>query len=159
LSVLGVIISATLGSVLGAVVLYVLGRALSKGQLERLFESRIGKILRLKKADADKTGNWFSKYGYKAVFLCRFIPVIRSLISIPAGMAKMNMKKFLLLTTLGTLIWNTVLVSLGRLAGEAWEKVIYYFDFYTGISMVVMVVAILLLAVLFIRNRFFQKAD
>lgn len=155
----GVIIAATLGSLLGAIILYILGSALNADRLEILISSRLGRILRLKKDDIKKSGNWFIRYGNKAIFLGRFVPIVRSLISIPAGMSKMNMKKFLLLTTLGTLIWNAVLVYLGRLAGEGWEKVSCYFDFYTMIAVVVMITIALILSFIFVKKRFLEKAN
>lgn len=158
LNIWGVILSSTLGSVMGAVVLYALGGILNKERLERLISSRFGKVLRLKKEDIKKTDKWFERYGFKAVLLCRFIPIVRSLISIPAGIAKMDIKKFLLFTALGTLVWNTVLVYLGRLAGEAWEKVNGYLDLYTAVSGVLLTAAILVLSIVLIKRGFRRKA-
>ncbi|GAE94668.1 alkaline phosphatase [Gracilibacillus boraciitolerans JCM 21714] len=82
-------------------------------RLEKIIEKWGGHILRVKKTDIYRADAWFDKYGYWTVFFCRFVPVIRSLISIPAGMSNMNIRLFLLFTTLGTLIWNTILVYLG----------------------------------------------
>jgi Uncharacterized membrane-associated protein len=159
MSILGVIISATLGSVLGAIILYIVGMALDNERLKNLLNSRLAGLLHLKRADVNKTGNWFERYSYKAVFICRFVPIVRSLISIPAGMSKMKIWKFLLLTTLGTFLWNAVLVCLGRLAGEAWEKVVYYFDVYTTISIVIMVSVAIVLGAVFIKRKLPGRAD
>ena len=154
MTVWGVIISATIGSSLGAVVLYILGRILNGDRLELLFDSKLGKMLHLKVEDVRTAGKWFNKHGYQAVFLCRFVPIVRSLISIPAGMAKMRLDTFLLLTILGTFIWNSVLVYLGRLAGEAWGTIASYMDYYTMITAAVLVILVLFFAVSFIKKRF-----
>ncbi|MDV4151328.1 DedA family protein [Clostridium sp. AL.422] len=151
------VISATLGSVLGAVILYMIGRLLNTERLESLLDSRIGKILHLKKEDVRKAEKWFIKYDNKAIFFCRFVPIVRSLISIPAGMSKMRLKPFIFLTTIGTFIWNVILIYLGRLAGETWGKVAHYIDFY---SMVVLIVLALISAIflyVFIKKRFIEK--
>ena len=113
LNAIGVIIAATIGSVVGAIVLYLIGRILNKERLERIVSGKIGKVLRLKKEDIEKADKWFDTKGQKTVFICRFIPIVRSLISIPAGMSEMPFIKFLIYTILGSTIWNTVLVLLG----------------------------------------------
>ena len=77
------IIAATIGSVLGALILYFVGRLLSVERLEKLVSGRLGKVLRLKPEDITKAEKWFLKRGYATIFFCRFIPLIRSLISIP----------------------------------------------------------------------------
>jgi len=113
MNIWGVILFATVGSVLGAVVLYAVGRYLNYEKLQRWIGGRWGRRLHLKKEDISQAVDWFSRRGASTVFFCRFIPIVRSLISIPAGVAKMNPAKFIILTTAGTLIWNTVLVYLG----------------------------------------------
>src|SRR5690606_30525922 len=95
LTMTGVIVAATLGSVLGAVILYGAGYMLNVDRLEAIID-KWGKYLRLKKEDVRKADAWFDKYGYWTVLFCRMIPLIRSLISIPAGMAKMKFGLFLL---------------------------------------------------------------
>ena len=122
LHVWGVILSATIGSVLGAIILYGIGRLLSVDLLAKILDGKIGKILRFKKEDVFKACDWFNSKGKKTVLLCRCVPIVRSLISIPAGMAKMKFGIFLVLTTIGSFVWNIVLVYLGAAAGEAWEK-------------------------------------
>lgn len=150
----GSIVSATLGSVLGAIVLYMIGRLLNTERLEHLFESRLGKALHLKKEDIRKAENWFIKYDNKAIFFCRFVPIVRSLISIPAGMSKMSLKLFILLTSIGTFIWNVILIYLGRLAGETWGIVASYIDFYSMVVAVVLGVIALATGYIFIKKRF-----
>ena len=130
---LGVIIASTLGSVLGATLLYGLGLLLDVERLEKIVK-KYGKFLRLTVSDIHKADAWFDKYGPWAVFFGRLVPLIRSLISIPAGMSNMKFWLFLLFTTLGTLIWNTVLVSVGAAVGENWEDIVGYMDIYSNIA-------------------------
>ena len=121
LNVGGVIAAATVGAVLGAIVLYGVGSIFTPERLEHWLDGKWGRILHLKKEDINKAFGWFERRGKTAVLLCRCVPIVRSLISIPAGMSKMKMPMFLLLTTIGSLVWNTVLVYLGVVAGESWE--------------------------------------
>jgi membrane protein DedA with SNARE-associated domain len=129
LTVPGVIIASTVGSVLGAVILYWVGRLVNVSRLES-FVGRWGHILRVKKRDIRTAEGWFLRYGNWTVFFCRLVPVVRSLISIPAGMAKMNFSTFIIFSTLGTLVWNTILVSLGAFLGESWEVILGYIEIY-----------------------------
>lgn len=133
LTVVGVIIAATVGSVLGAVILYGIGYLINVDKLEGWVD-RYGKFLRLKKEDIRRADAWFDKYGYWTVLFCRMIPLIRSLISIPAGMSKMKFGLFLLFTTIGTLIWNIILVSVGAAVGGSWEKIVEFMDVYSNIA-------------------------
>lgn len=128
MTVVGVIIASTIGSVFGAICLYMVGKLVRLSVLKRFLSGRMGLILRLKPSDVDKAMVWFQKHGLLTVFFCRFVPVIRSLISIPAGVARMNMTLFLVYTTLGSLIWNTVLICLGAWAGDNWESILATFD-------------------------------
>lgn len=146
----GMIIAATIGSVAGAVVLYALGRIFKAERLRKLFEGKFGQVLHLNPEHVDKSVEWFEKYESKAVLICRCVPIVRSLISIPAGFASMNIPKFLILTTLGSAVWNTVLVYIGSMLGEAWEKAMPYFDKYSSIAAVVIFVAVCLAAVYFL---------
>lgn len=154
MSLWGVVISATLGSLFGAIILYSVGRLFSVARIESFFDSKYGKILHLQKNDVRRTGKWFVKHGNVAVFLGRFVPVIRSLVSIPAGMAKMKIGPFLLLTSLGTLIWNIVLAYLGKLAGDAWETVADYVDLYSLILIILLVLLVAYIVVKFVKKRF-----
>ena len=158
MNVWGVIIAATIGSVVGAIILYIIGRILNAERLARLFDSRLGKLLRLKKEDVRKAERWFLKHGNKAVFFCRFVPIVRSLISIPAGVAKMQLSPFLSLTVIGTFIWNVVLVFLGKIAGNAWEKIAGYVDVYAMIALAVFVLIAIVVGAIFIKKRFLNTA-
>lgn len=159
MDVWGVILAATAGSVMGAVILYVIGRVLNTERLERLFDGKLGKHLHLKKGDVKRAENWFLKRGNKAVFFCRFVPIVRSLISIPAGVAKMKPGSFLTLTFLGTFIWNTVLVLLGKIAENAWETIAHYVDVYSMVAIVLLALLAVTVIVIFVRKRCLKEDD
>jgi len=133
ITVIGTIIAATIGSVIGAIVLYWIGRVLNEERIDKIVDSKVGKILGLKKDDIHKAFSWFDNKGKFAVFFGRFIPIVRSLVSVPAGMAKMPMVAFLVLTTIGSLIWNTVLITLGRIAGASWNRIAEYIGGYSDL--------------------------
>ena len=143
---------STAGSVAGAFILYGLGRLLSKERLYKIID-RWGKILRVKRKDLDNAESWFTRKGGITVFFCRFIPIIRSLISIPAGMAKMKIAKFVILTTVGTFIWNVILIWLGAIMGENWESIAAFFSTYSDVTLVVIIVAAAAGLFFFIRSR------
>lgn len=152
LTLIGVIIFATLGSLFGAVILYWIGRLLDIERLEKIV-ARWGHILRLKKEDIYKANHWFDRYGIWTVFFCRMVPVLRSLISIPAGMNRMNMSVFLFFTTIGTLIWNTILVGLGAYLGESWELIVYYMDIYSNVVYVLLIILFIIGVIYYFRFR------
>ncbi len=128
----GVLIAATIGSVAGAIILYSIGLLLGVSRLEKLVD-RWGKYLRFTRQDLYRAEAWFTKYGPWTVFFCRLIPLIRSLISIPAGMSGMNFPLFIILTTLGSLIWNGLLVWGGAAVGGNWEEIVSYMDTFSSI--------------------------
>ena len=134
------ILAATLGSLLGAIVLYYIGKIFNKERLKRIVNGKIGKVLRLKASDIEKADKWFDTKGNKTVFFCRFIPIVRSLISIPAGMSEMPMQKFLLYTISGSLIWNTVLIVVGSIVGDKWETIVGYLDNFSNLILIILVI-------------------
>ena len=141
LNLFGMIIFSTLGSTVGAIVLYYIGKILNKERLKKIVSGKIGKVLRLKASDIEKADKWFDTKGNKTVFFCRFIPVVRSLISIPAGMSEMIMSKFLLYTITGSLIWNTVLLFVGSKVGENWKKIEQIMSQYSHIILIILIIA------------------
>lgn len=153
MNVMLVILFATIGSVFGAIVLYYIEKLLNKERLERIISGKLGKILRLKKQDIEKADHWFDTKGAKTVFFCRFVPIVRSLISIPAGMSEMPFPKFLLYTTVGTTIWNTVLVILGRIMGNNWTKIVEIIGYYANIVLVLLAVAIVIFLIIFYNKK------
>ncbi len=153
----GVILFSTIGSLLGAAILYGAGNLLTMDRLGRILEGRIGKILRLKREDVSKAYDWFNSKGKVTVLICRCIPVIRSLISIPAGMANMNIWIFFLLTTIGSLVWNTVLVLLGKAASNSWESIVDKTDTFTHITVIVLGVLFILCAAFYFYKKSKKK--
>ena len=143
MNLLGVIIFSTLGSVVGAIILYGLGYVLNRDRIVKIVNSKIGKILCLKEKDIKKSDNWFDKNGNLTVLYCRFIPIVRSLISIPAGVNKMKFSIFLIYTTIGSVIWNTVLVSLGGIVGDNYLLVAKTFSKYSKLLLVGLILIIL----------------
>lgn len=152
LSIAGVVAAATLGSILGAVILYGIGLLLDVERLEKIVD-RWGHILRVKKEDIHRADAWFDKYGYWTVLFCRMVPLIRSLISIPAGMSNMKFGMFLLFTTIGTLVWNIVLVTVGAILGDSWEDILSFMDVYSNIAYALIAVAAVVFVTLYIRKR------
>ncbi|EAF1144288.1 DedA family protein [Listeria monocytogenes] len=158
LNVVMVIIVATLGSVVGAILLYKVASYFGKERLTKIV-LKYGQILRLKESDIERAENFFLKYGSWAVFLCRMIPLIRSLISIPAGMTKMKMSKFLILTTAGSLLWNTVLIGLGAMLGESWSEIVVFMDSFSTIIYSIIAILVVVGLGFFFRARFKKTLD
>ncbi len=157
LNLIGMLIASTLGSIFGAIILYYIGKIFNKDRLKKLISGRLGKILRLKASDIDNADNWFDNKGNKTVFFCRFIPLVRSLISIPAGMSEMPIIKFLLYTLFGSLIWNTVLIIIGCLVGENWIKIVSILDTYSHIVVIILFVTAVIGVYLFYKKRSSKK--
>lgn len=153
INILGVIIASTLGSLVGALILYYIGKILNKERLKKIVKGKIGKILRLKAKDIDKADEWFDTKGNKTVFFCRFVPILRSLISIPAGMSEMPMPKFLLYTTVGSVIWNSVLTIAGSIVGDKWETIVDIFDKYSHITLIVLIILFIGAIIYFFKKR------
>lgn len=149
----GVIMAATVGSVLGAFILYGVGRVISRDRLEGLFETRLMRALGFKSADVAKAIGWFDRKGQATVLVCRCIPVVRSLISIPAGTAKMHMAKFAAYTLVGSAVWNTVLCTLGYGAGSAWQTVTAEAEWVSDIVKYVILAALVVAAAFWVVRR------
>jgi membrane protein DedA with SNARE-associated domain len=125
MSLVAAILWTTTGSVVGALILYCLGALLGLDRIRAIAK----KLPLVEVSDVDKSEDWFAKHGGKAVFFGRMVPVFRSLISIPAGIERMALPKFVVLTAAGSLIWNTALIMAGYLLGENW----YLVDRYLGL--------------------------
>ena len=154
MNLIGVILSSSIGSVLGAIILYQIGSLVPVSKLEAIVSGKIGKLLHFKKDDVSHAVDWFDSKGNYTVFFCRFIPIVRSLISLPAGMAKMNFSKFFILTSFGSLIWNTVLVTLGAIAGASWQKAAIYFRSYSQAGKIVLFIFLFVGILAYIKKRF-----
>ena len=121
-----------------ALVLYFAGWLLGRERLLKFLDGRAGRLLHFKKEDVELTLEWFSKKGKAAVFFCRCIPILRSLISIPAGMSGMAIGPFMVMTTAGTLVWNIVLVHMGAFAGASWGIITKWMDTYKNWTILVL---------------------
>ena len=145
-----VLFATTLGSLLGALLLYAIGMAAGQRGVRRLFE-RYGHLALLTPEDLTRSESWFDRYGPVAVFIGRLVPVVRSLVSIPAGYRRMPIGQFLLLTGFGSALWNGALVSLGWALGENWRQVEDYVGWLQ--YLVIAVVAVLILRFVWQRRR------
>ncbi|GGN69003.1 DedA family protein [Nocardia rhizosphaerihabitans] len=143
-----VLLWTTLGSVVGALALYGFGAALGRDRLRRI----VDRLPLVRLSDLDRTEDWFARHGDKAVFFGRMIPIFRSLISIPAGIERMPRARFTLLTTAGSLLWNTVFVLAGFALGENWHLV----ETYAGILQKAVLVAVLVAVSVFVIRRLRQ---
>ncbi len=132
----GALFATTAGSVIGACIMYWLGRAFGRDRTALVF----AKTPLLKVRDLEVTEAWFAKHGTKAVFFGRMVPIFRSLISIPAGVERMPFGIFFLLTTLGSLIWNSIFVGAGYTLGENWHVIEPYADWFQRLVILAVVV-------------------
>ncbi|MGW9111600.1 DedA family protein [Microbacterium sp. NPDC055683] len=146
------ILWTTVGSLLGALLLYGIGAWFGVDRLRRI----AARLPLVDAKDVDRTVAWFEKHGGKAVFFGRFVPIFRSLISIPAGVVRMPLWRFALLTTLGSLIWNTAFILVGWYLGEAWHIVEQYMDVVQNVVIVGVVAAVGWFVVVRVRA---QRAD
>lgn len=144
-TVLGMIIAATLGSVVGAWVLYGFSAAVGPVRL-RAIVIRYGAWVGFGEADLDRAESWFDRRSRVAVLVCRCVPLIRSLISIPAGFRRMPLGAFTLFTLIGSLVWNTVLITAGYLLADQWEKVLDFTE--PAQTLVVILLGLLVIAVI-----------
>ncbi len=152
LNIVAVIIYSVLGSLGGAVVLYFVGRILSAERISALLD-KYGRFLRLKSQDVQKAQSKFLQKGTLSVLVCRFIPIVRSLISIPAGMAKMDFTLFCVYTVIGTAVWNAVLVCLGAAAGNNWEAILKILQKYSKTALLVLFVIFVLVSIKIFRKN------
>lgn len=142
------IVWTTLGSVVGAILMYGLGAWFGRDRFYRLWA-----VLPLVKTeDLERTEAWFARYGRHTVFFGRMIPIFRSLISIPAGIERMPLTPFLLLTAAGSLIWNSVFVGAGYVLGENWQRVEGYVGTFQWLVIVAVVLAVCAFVVLRVRS-------
>ncbi|MDN0196720.1 DedA family protein [Streptomyces sp. S.PNR 29] len=139
----------TLGSVAGAVVLYWIGRLFGRERMHAIW----AKLPLVKASDLERTERWFAKHGTKAVFLGRMVPIFRSLVSVPAGVERMPLAVFVMLTTLGSLIWNSVLVLAGYWLGDQWELVETYVGILSKAVLVLVVAALAAYVAVRLRGR------
>ncbi|HWS54568.1 MAG TPA: DedA family protein [Pyrinomonadaceae bacterium] len=127
LSFVGIVIAGAVGTVLGALPLYYLGRKIGDERLKEFADAH-GRWLTLSRGDLEAAGRWFDRHGGAAVFFCRLMPGIRSLISIPAGLGRMRLGPFLAYTTAGATLWSAALAGLGYVLGSGFRRAGEYLD-------------------------------
>ncbi|WP_411081056.1 DedA family protein [Streptomyces sp. cmx-18-6] len=149
LSLASALFWTTLGSVVGAVALYGIGAAFGRERMHALW----AKLPLVRASDLVRTEEWFARHGTKAVLLGRMVPVFRSLISVPAGVERMPLTVFVALTTVGSLIWNTVLVMAGYWLGDRWDVVGTYVGVMSKAVLALAVVALICYVVMRVRGR------
>ncbi|GAA2328014.1 DedA family protein [Streptomyces kunmingensis] len=149
ISLVSALFWTTLGSVVGAAVLYWIGRVIGRDRMYGLW----ARLPLVKVSDLERTEAWFQRHGTKAVLLGRMVPVFRSLISIPAGVERMPLPRFLALTALGSLLWNSVLVLAGYWLGDQWDLVETYVGVISKVVLAVVAVAVVSYLVLRLRGR------
>ena len=155
LSFASVLIWSIVGSVVGAYLLYGIGAWLGAARLRKIADW----MWLVKASDVDASLKFFDKYGRTSVFIGRLIPGIRSLISIPAGLDRMSLLTFGIWTTLGSAIWNTILVSLGYALGDRWEEVTGYVDAYSKVIYVILILIIVGFLAFFIRRAVNERKE
>lgn len=159
MNIFGVILVSTIGSLLGAIILYYLGKIFNKERINKIIKSKYGKLLRIKSKDIEMADKWFDTKGRKTVFFCRFIPVVRSLISIPAGMSEMPLPQFTIYTFFGSLIWNTVLILIGAFAGDKKDYILSLLDDVSNIVLIALIVIFIVLIYKFYNTRIKKKSN
>jgi membrane protein DedA with SNARE-associated domain len=139
-----IIISGSIGNLVGSLVSYIIGVKLGRG-----FILKYGKYVLLKKSHLDRTESYFKKYGDRSTFVSRLLPVIRTYISLPAGVAKMNLKKFAIYTFAGSVIWSIMLTYIGIILGEEWTKIRQYSDYIDG----AVITGIIIIIIIIVKKR------
>ena len=143
------VIAATIGSLVGALALYGVGALVSEERLERLL-TKVGRFVGLRRDDIDRGFRWFERHGRAVVFFGRLIPLVRSVVSLPAGADRMPLRTFVPYTLAGSLLWNTIWIAVGRALGENWRKAERWGEVIELAAIALMVVV---LVVLVVRSR------
>ncbi|AGP29892.1 DedA family protein [Corynebacterium terpenotabidum] len=155
MSALAAFLCATAGSVTGAWLLYWLGAAFGADRLRAIAD----RIWLVEGQDVDRALHWFNRFGDIAILIGRVIPGIRSLISIPAGVDRMNLAKFTLLTTLGSSVWNAVLIWLGWLLGDNYHRVSDTIDDFSTVIYSLIILAVIICVFYLVRRDRKRKAE
>jgi membrane protein DedA with SNARE-associated domain len=151
-TVIGMMIAATVGSVVGALILYFVSAAIGPERL-RGFVERFGKWFGVKSSDLVRAEEWFDRRSVAAVLVGRCVPLIRSIVSIPAGFRRMKLTSFVVLTAIGSAVWNIALIGAGAVLGDQWEQV----GEYVGVFQWLVIVAVLVLLARFVVSRFKKR--
>ena len=149
-NVIYVIIAGSIGNLVGSLVAYYIGF-----KLGREFILKYGKYVLLRKSHLEITESYFKKYGDRSTFISRMLPAVRTYISLPAGVAKMNLKKFIIYTLIGSVIWNSALTYIGIQLGQEWKNILHYSDYFDAIVVIGVIIAI----VIFFKRRKNKPAE
>lgn len=128
MNVFGVVIAGTLGAVAGALINYYLSKYLGRPIVYKLAGSKVGRLLLLSEKKVEHAEDYFNRNGNTSTFIGRLVPAVRQLISIPAGLARMNIRNFIIYTTAGAAIWNIILAVIGYFAYEIKDRILPYLD-------------------------------
>lgn len=151
-SVSVMILAATVGAVIGALVLYAIAALIGQVRLAAFIE-RFGKWFGVKPTDLARAEAWFDRHAIAAVLLGRCVPLIRSVVSIPAGFRRMRLVPFIVYTAMGSAVWNTALVGAGAVLGNQWDKVEPYVAVLQYVVIAVIVLFVVRFALKKLRNR------
>jgi membrane protein DedA with SNARE-associated domain len=158
LNLILIILAGTIGNLLGSLLAYYIGYFIEETVLLGLIR-KYGKFILVSEKDYSHASSWFQKYGDKIIFISRLLPGVRTVISLPAGVFKMDIKKFIVYTTVGCLIWSSLLAYLGFVMGANWQSLDRYYQKFEAI-----IIAVIVLGLAFfvykrfeIRKRFRRK--
>jgi len=157
-TLLGVTIVGAIGSVAGAFFFYGLGKWFDEKRVRFLLQ-RFGKWFLLSEDDFDTALSWFEKYDEAVIFFGRMVPIVRSLISVPAGLANMNIPTFAAYTAVGTALWSFILALAGRLLGSRWSLVSEFIDRYETVVIVVCVLVLAYFVISRVRKLMGEKSQ
>src|SRR5256884_5624048 len=144
LDVVYVVLAGSFGNLVGSMIAYFVGV-----RLGRAFVLKYGKYVLLKKSHLELTESYFQKYGDRSTFVSRLLPAVRTYISLPAGVAKMNLKKFASYTLVGSIIWNFALTYLGIKLGEQWTNIRHYSSYFDAM----VIAGVIIVIVVFIKRK------
>lgn len=153
-SFLGLVLAATVGSVAGSWMLYGIAASVGHVRIHR-FVIRYGKFFGVDEQELERAEAWFDRRGSVAVLVGRCVPLIRSLVSLPAGVRRMPAVRFTVLTAIGSAVWNFSLIGAGVLLGEHWERV----SEAVGVFQLVVIACILVAVALYARRLIMQHLD
>ena len=151
-NIVSVILWATLGSFAGAWLWYWIGYLISEDRVRKLLR-KIGKIIMITEEDLDRALDWFGRYGEWCVFFGRMVPIIRTIISVPAGLSKMHWLKFSIFTILGTSLWNIFLGFAGRILGDNYTIIIEWIDRFKYLVIIICVAAVVVFYIRRMKNK------
>lgn len=138
-NVILVIIAGSIGNLAGSLIAYFVGTYLGRG-----FVLKYGRYVLLKKSHLELAESYFKRYGDRSTFISRLLPAVRTYVSLPAGVAKMNLKKFVVYTFVGSIIWNSALTYIGITLGEEWNSIRKYSTYFDAMVVIAVIVAIIL---------------